>query len=98
LPFIGIAIDTREAAQAYLRQHPASYPLALASPALLPTFDNQINDLPYTVILTSQYRICTRPPARAPESMRLARLSSARHMAGLQSRPLNLSEGGNENK
>ncbi|KKO62188.1 Thiol-disulfide oxidoreductase ResA [Janthinobacterium sp. KBS0711] len=60
LPFIGIAIDTRAAAQAFLRLHPASYPQALASPALLPTFGNQIKGLPYTVILTSQHRICTR--------------------------------------
>ncbi|WP_425254638.1 TlpA family protein disulfide reductase [Janthinobacterium sp. NFX145] len=60
LTFIGIAIDTRAAAQAFLRQHPASYPQALASPALLPIFGNQIKGLPYTVILTSQHQICTR--------------------------------------
>ena len=60
LPFIGIAIDTRAAAQGFLRQHRASYPQALASPALLPIFGNQIKGLPYTVILTSQHRICTR--------------------------------------
>lgn len=60
LPFIGIAIDTRAAAQAFLRQHRARYPQALASPALLPIFGNQIKGLPYTVILTSQHRICTR--------------------------------------
>ena len=60
LPFLGIAIDTRAAAQAFLRQHRASYPQALASPALLPIFGNQIKGLPYTVILTSQHRICTR--------------------------------------
>ena len=60
LPFIGIAIDTRAAAQAFLRQHRASYPQALASPALLPIFGNKIKGLPYTVILTSQHRICTR--------------------------------------
>ena len=58
--FIGIAIDTRAAAQVFLRQHRASYPQALASPALLPIFGNQIKGLPYTVILTSQHRICTR--------------------------------------
>ncbi|TNC77821.1 TlpA family protein disulfide reductase [Janthinobacterium lividum] len=60
IPFIGIAIDTRAAAQAFLRQHRASYPQALASPALLPIFGNQIKGLPYTVILTSQHRVCTR--------------------------------------
>ena len=60
LRHIGIAIDTRTAAQAFLQQHPASYPQALASPALLPTFGNQIKGLPYTVILTSEHRICTR--------------------------------------
>ena len=58
--FVGIAIDTRAAAQAFLRQHPASYPQALAPPALLPIFGNQINGLPYTVILTSEHHICTR--------------------------------------
>ena len=57
---IGIAVDTRPAAQAYLRRHRASYPQALASPALLPTFGNQIKGLPYTVIVNSQHRICTR--------------------------------------
>ncbi|MGX9713329.1 TlpA family protein disulfide reductase [Janthinobacterium lividum] len=60
LPVIGIAIDTRAAAQAFLRSHPASYPQALAAPALLPAFGNQINGLPYTVIVNSQHRICTR--------------------------------------
>lgn len=60
LPFIGIAIDTRAAAQAFLLQHPANYPQALAGPALLPTFGNQIKGLPYTVIVNSQHRICTR--------------------------------------
>jgi thiol-disulfide isomerase/thioredoxin len=60
LPVIGIAIDTRPAAQAFLRRHPASYPQALASPALLPAFGNQIKGLPYTVIVNSQHRICTR--------------------------------------
>lgn len=58
--FIGIAIDTRAAAQAFLRRHPASYPQALAQPSLLPTFGNQIKGLPYTVIVNSQHRICTR--------------------------------------
>lgn len=60
LPFIGIAIDERRAAQAFLRQHPASYPQALASADLLPAFGNQIKGLPYTVIVNSQHRICTR--------------------------------------
>ena len=59
-PFIGIAIDTRAAAQAFLRQHPASYPQALAWSEMLPIFGNQIKGLPYTVILTSEYQICTR--------------------------------------
>ena len=58
--FIGIAIDTRAAAQAFLRRHPASYPQALAQPSLLPTFGNQIKGLPYTVIVNSQHQICTR--------------------------------------
>lgn len=58
--FIGIAIDTRPGAQAFLRQHPASYPQALASPALPAIFGNKIKGLPYTVILNSQHRICTR--------------------------------------
>lgn len=53
-------IDTRAAAQAFLRRHPASYPQALARPSLLPTFVNQIKGLPYTVIVNSQHRICTR--------------------------------------
>jgi thiol-disulfide isomerase/thioredoxin len=60
LQFIGIAIDTQTAAQAFLQRHPASYPQALASPALLPTFGNKIKGLPYTVILNSEHRICTR--------------------------------------
>ncbi|PHV22718.1 alkyl hydroperoxide reductase [Janthinobacterium sp. BJB446] len=60
LPVIGIAIDTRAAAQAFLREHPASYPQALASPAFLPAFGNQIKGLPYTVIVNSQHRVCTR--------------------------------------
>lgn len=60
LPFVGIAIDTRTAARAFLRRHPASYRQALGSPALLVTFGNQINGLPYTVILNSQHQICTR--------------------------------------
>lgn len=60
LPFIGIAIDTRAAAQAFLLQHRASYPQALASASLLPIFGNQIKGLPYTVILTSEHQICTR--------------------------------------
>ncbi len=60
LPFIGIAIDARSAAQAFLRRHPASYRQALGQPALLPTFGNQIKGLPYTVILNSQHQICTR--------------------------------------
>ena len=60
LPVIGIAIETQAAAQAFLRQHPARYPQALAGAALLPTFDNQIKGLPYTVIVNSQHRICTR--------------------------------------
>ena len=60
LPFIGIAIDTRAAAQGFLRQHRASYPQALAWPALLPIFGNEIKGLPYTVILTSHHRICAR--------------------------------------
>ncbi|MDN2710307.1 TlpA disulfide reductase family protein [Janthinobacterium sp. SUN118] len=57
---IGIAIDTRAAAQAFLRSHPASYPQALAWPDLLPIFGNQIKGLPYTVILNSQHQVCTR--------------------------------------
>lgn len=60
LPHVGIAIDTRAATQAFLRQHPASYTQALGSPALLSIFGNKINGLPYTVILTSQHRICAR--------------------------------------
>jgi thiol-disulfide isomerase/thioredoxin len=59
-PFIGIAIDTRAAAQAFLRRHPASYSQVFAPPALLPLFGNQIKGLPYTVVLTSKHRICTR--------------------------------------
>lgn len=58
--FIGIAIDTRAAAQAFLRRYPASYPQALASPAMPPTFGNRIKGLPYTVIVNSQHRICTQ--------------------------------------
>ena len=57
---IGIAIDTQAAAQAFLRQHPASYPQALAQPSLLPTFGNKIKGLPYTVIVNSQHQSCTR--------------------------------------
>lgn len=60
LPFIGIAIDTRTAAQAFLRRHPASYAQALGSSALLPIFYNKINGLPYTVIANYQHRICTQ--------------------------------------
>lgn len=60
LHFVGIAIDTRTAAQAFLRSHPARYPQALATSAFLPTFGNKIKGLPYTVILTSEHRICTR--------------------------------------
>ncbi|MDN2676343.1 TlpA disulfide reductase family protein [Janthinobacterium sp. SUN033] len=60
LPVIGIAIDTRAAAQAFLRRHPASYPQALAAPGLLPIFGNQIKGLPYTVIVNSEHRICIR--------------------------------------
>ncbi|MGK5037017.1 TlpA family protein disulfide reductase [Janthinobacterium sp. LB3P118] len=60
LAFIGIAIDTQTAAQAFLRSHPARYLQALASPSLLPIFGNKIKGLPYTVILTSEHRICTR--------------------------------------
>lgn len=60
LPVIGIAIDDQQAAQAFLRRYPASYPQALARPSLLSTFGNKINGLPYTVILDSQHQICTR--------------------------------------
>ncbi|MGK5047342.1 TlpA family protein disulfide reductase [Janthinobacterium sp. GB4P2] len=60
LPLIGIAIDTRAAAQAFLRRHPASYPQTVASPAMLSTFGNKIKGLPYTVILNSQHEVCTR--------------------------------------
>ncbi|MEG2963111.1 MAG: TlpA family protein disulfide reductase, partial [Janthinobacterium sp.] len=52
--------DEQQAAQAFLRRYPASYPQAVARPSLLSTFGNEIKGLPYTVILDSQHQICTR--------------------------------------
>ena len=60
---IGIAIDERQAALNFLQQHPASYEQLHAAPPasmLMGRFGNQINGLPYTVILNSQHEICTR--------------------------------------
>lgn len=60
--FIGIAVDDRDAALAFLDQQPMRYPQLLASapPApLLRRFGNQINGLPYTVVLDAAHRICT---------------------------------------
>lgn len=59
-PVIGIAIDAQQAAQTFLRRYPASYPQLQAPPALLSRFGNQIKGLPYTVVLTSEHRICAR--------------------------------------
>jgi thiol-disulfide isomerase/thioredoxin len=78
LPFIGIAIDTRAAAQAFLRQHPASYPQALAAPEMLPIFGNQIKGLPYTVIVNSQHQICTRRLGPADSAWLATAISACR--------------------
>ena len=60
LPVVGIAIDAPQPARAFLRQHPAAYPHIQAGPGLLSTFGNQINALPYTVIVNSQHQPCAR--------------------------------------
>lgn len=60
--FIGIAVDRRQAALDFLRRRPMRYPqlLAGAPPGpLLRRFGNQINGLPYTVVLDAAHDICT---------------------------------------
>ena len=61
LQFIGVAVDERSQALAFLQRHPVGM-LQLLAPlqpaALLRRFGNRLGVLPYTVVLDAGLRIC----------------------------------------
>ncbi len=61
LQFIGVAVDERNQALAFVQRHPVGL-LQLLAPlqpeALLRRFGNRLGVLPYTVVLDAGHRIC----------------------------------------